>query len=54
MRTGSHINTIMKGDKHKAEYALFALMDTLPVTSISVGELQNRLWILQGAVVQCW
>lgn len=35
MRTGSHINTIMKGDVHRAEYTWFTLLDTLPITSIS-------------------
>ncbi len=35
MRTGSHINTIMKGDEHQAEYTWFTLLDTLPFTSIS-------------------
>jgi NAD(P)-dependent dehydrogenase (short-subunit alcohol dehydrogenase family) len=36
MRTGSQINAIAKGDKHKEEYTLFSLIDTLPGTSISV------------------
>lgn len=36
MRTGSQVNAIAKGDKHKAEYTLFALIDTLPGSSISV------------------
>ena len=36
MRTGSQVNAIAKGDKHKEEYTLFALIDTLPGSSISV------------------
>jgi NAD(P)-dependent dehydrogenase (short-subunit alcohol dehydrogenase family) len=43
MRTGSHINTIMKGDKHKAEYTLFTLMDTLPITSISARRAARQI-----------
>lgn len=35
MRTGSTVNTIMKGDAHKAEYSWFTLLDTLPLTSTS-------------------
>ncbi len=36
MRTGSQVNAIAKGDKNKEEYTLFALIDTLPGSSISV------------------
>lgn len=36
MRTGSQVNAIIKGDKHKEEYTLFTLIDTLPGSSISV------------------
>ncbi len=36
MRTGSQVNAIAKGDKNKEEYTLFALVDTLPGSSISV------------------
>ncbi len=36
MRTGSQINAIAKGDKNKEEYTLFALIDTLPGSSIDV------------------
>ncbi|GAC1354854.1 MAG: SDR family oxidoreductase [Ktedonobacteraceae bacterium] len=36
MRTGSQINVVVKGDKHKEEYTLFSLIDTLPGSSISV------------------
>lgn len=35
LRTGSHINTTVKGERHQAEYTWFTLLDTLPVTSIS-------------------
>src|SRR5579872_5184049 len=35
LRTGSHVNTVIKGNKHEAEYTWFTLMDTLPITSIS-------------------
>lgn len=43
LRTGSHINTIMKGDKHQAEYTWFTLMDTLPVTSISARRAARQI-----------
>lgn len=36
MRTGSQVNAVVKGDKNKEEYTLFALIDTLPGSSISV------------------
>ncbi len=36
MRTGSQINAVVKGDENKTEYTLFALIDTLPLFSISV------------------
>jgi len=36
MRTGSQVNAVAKGDKNKEEYTLFALVDTLPGSSISV------------------
>ncbi len=36
MRTGSQVNAVAKGDKNKEEYTLFALIDTLPGSSISV------------------
>lgn len=36
MRTGSQINAIAKGDKNREEYTLFALVDTLPGSSIDV------------------
>ncbi len=43
MRTGSHVNTIMKGDKHQAEYTWFTLMDTLPITSISARRAARQI-----------
>ena len=36
MRTGSQVNAVIKGDKHREEYTLFTLIDTLPGSSISV------------------
>lgn len=36
MRTGSQVNAVIKGDKNKEEYTLFSLIDTLPISSISV------------------
>ena len=36
MRTGSQGNAVVKGDKNKEEYTLFSLIDTLPLSSISV------------------
>jgi hypothetical protein len=36
MRTGSQVNAVIKGDRHRTEYALFTLLDTLPASSISV------------------
>ena len=43
MRTGSHINTTIKGDKHALEYSLFTLLDTLPVSSISVRRAARQI-----------
>ncbi|GAC1564543.1 MAG: SDR family oxidoreductase [Ktedonobacteraceae bacterium] len=43
MRTGSQVNAIVKGDKHKEEYALFALIDTLPGSSISVARAAKQV-----------
>lgn len=43
MRTGSHINTIMKGDQHETEYSLFTLLDTLPITSMSVKRAARQI-----------
>ena len=43
MRTGSHINTVMKGNRHRAEYTWFTLMDTLPVTSIHVKRAARQI-----------
>jgi short-subunit dehydrogenase len=43
IRTGSQINTIMKGSKYHQEYTLFTLMDTLPVTSISARRAARQI-----------
>jgi hypothetical protein len=43
MRTGSHINTIMKGKTHRIEYTLFALLDSLPLTSISARRAAQQI-----------
>lgn len=43
LRTGSHINTVMKGSKHRAEYAWFTLMDTIPLTSISARRAARQI-----------
>lgn len=43
MRTGSQLNTIMKGSKHRAEYTWFTLMDALPVTSIAVKRAAKQI-----------
>jgi short-subunit dehydrogenase len=42
MRTGSHINAIFKG-KNEIEFALFSLMDALPVTSISAERAARQI-----------
>jgi short-subunit dehydrogenase len=46
MRTGSHINALFKGQNEK-EYALFSLMNGLPVTSVSAenaaGQIANAI-----------
>jgi short-subunit dehydrogenase len=42
MRTGSHINAIFKGKK-EIEYALFSLMDALPLTSISAERAARQI-----------
>jgi short-subunit dehydrogenase len=34
MRTGSHVNAMFKG-RHRGEFTWFALMDALPITSVS-------------------
>ncbi|GLV59993.1 ketoacyl reductase [Dictyobacter sp. S3.2.2.5] len=47
MRTGSHINTVMKGDEHRTEYTLFTLLDTLPGFSISAQRAAQ--YIVRGA-----
>ncbi len=43
MRTGSTINTIMKGKTHNIEYTLFTLLDTLPFTSISAQRAAQQI-----------
>ncbi len=43
LRTGSHINAIIKGERHHEEYTLFALIDTLPVTSISAKRAAQQI-----------
>lgn len=43
MRTGSPINTIIKGSKNREEYTLFKLMDTLPATSIGVQRAARQI-----------
>ena len=42
MRTGSYINAEMKGN-HRAEYALFSLSSTLPLTTAGVGRAARRI-----------
>lgn len=42
MRTGSHINAEFKGQKEK-EFALFSLMDGLPVTSVSAESAARQI-----------
>ncbi|GAC1613555.1 MAG: SDR family oxidoreductase [Ktedonobacteraceae bacterium] len=43
LRTGSHLNAIMKGNKHKEEYTAFTLLDTLPFTSISASKAAKQI-----------
>jgi hypothetical protein len=42
MRTGSHINAFFKGKK-EIEFALFSLMDALPLTSISAERAARQI-----------
>jgi short-subunit dehydrogenase len=42
MRTGSHINALFKG-KNEIEFALFSLMDALPLTSISAERAARQI-----------
>lgn len=42
MRTGSHINAFVKG-KHQAEYTLFGLLATLPLTSTSAASAARQI-----------
>lgn len=43
MRTGSQINTTMKGAEHKTEYTLFTLLDTLSASSMSVKRAAKQI-----------
>lgn len=43
MRTGSTVNTTMKGNEHKTEYTLFTLLDTLPITSIDATRAARQI-----------
>ena len=42
MRTGSHINASFKG-QHRAEFAMFSLMGSLPFTSINAGSAARQI-----------
>lgn len=42
MRTGSHVNARFKS-RHRLEYTLFSLLDTLPLTSISAESAARRI-----------
>ncbi|HZS78099.1 MAG TPA: SDR family NAD(P)-dependent oxidoreductase [Ktedonobacteraceae bacterium] len=43
MRTGSTVNTIMKGAEHEQEYTWFTLLDTLPFSSISAKRAAKQI-----------
>ena len=43
LRTGSHVNTIMKGNHYRAEYTWFTLLDTLPISSISAQRAAKQI-----------
>jgi len=43
LRTGSHVNTTVKGEKHQAEYTWFTLLDALPLTSISARRAARQI-----------
>ncbi len=43
LRTGSHVNTTMKGSEHQAEYTWFTLLDTLPASSISAKRAAQQI-----------
>lgn len=43
MRTGSHINVVVKGSEHQTEYTLFTLLDTLPFSSIDVKRAASQI-----------
>ncbi len=42
MRTGSHLNAFFKGN-HRLEFALFAIMDALPFSSIDAGRAARQI-----------
>jgi NAD(P)-dependent dehydrogenase (short-subunit alcohol dehydrogenase family) len=42
MRTGSHVNAQFKG-QHKKEFALFSIMDALPISSISAERAARQI-----------
>ncbi|WP_126628493.1 SDR family NAD(P)-dependent oxidoreductase [Dictyobacter alpinus] len=43
MRTGSQVNTVMKGESHETEYTLFTLLDTLPPFSTSARHAAKKI-----------
>jgi NAD(P)-dependent dehydrogenase (short-subunit alcohol dehydrogenase family) len=43
LRTGSYVNTVIKGDSYQAEYTWFTLLDTLPVSSISARRAAKQI-----------
>lgn len=43
MRTGSQINTLIKGESNRTEYTLFSLLDTLPGISISAQQAAKQI-----------
>lgn len=42
MRTGSHVNALFKGQNEK-EYALFSIMDALPISSVSAESAARQI-----------
>ncbi len=42
MRTGSHVNALFKG-RHRAEFAWFAILDALPITSTDVRSAARKI-----------
>ncbi len=43
LRTGSYVNTIMKGEHYHAEYTWFTLLDTLPFSSINAKRAAQQI-----------